>query len=114
MQDAAEDGETAVLVHRGLVLLDHVGRQGESGHGTVVHAPAQEVLGGSAGGVVVRVPGVEVGLLALVEGPVAGCEPGEEGVGLGDLLPSLGGGGSSEWSGVGLRPQAPQLVPGDE
>ncbi|MFG3369590.1 hypothetical protein ACIPWY_31360 [Streptomyces sp. NPDC090032] len=29
MQDTAEDGEAAVLVHRGLVLLDHVGRQAE-------------------------------------------------------------------------------------
>lgn len=96
MQDAAEDGEAAVLVRRDLVLLDHMRWQDESGQGAVVHAPAQEVLGGPAGGVVVRVSGVEVGLPTLVEGPVSGWEPGEEGVGLGDLLPSLGDGESSE------------------
>nr|WP_095878031.1 hypothetical protein [Streptomyces sp. TLI_235] len=48
VQNAAEGGEAAVLVHRGLGLLDHTGWQSESGHGAVVHAPAQEELGGSA------------------------------------------------------------------
>ncbi|MEU1183128.1 hypothetical protein ABZ464_36915 [Streptomyces sp. NPDC005820] len=39
VQDAAEDSEAVVLVHRGLVLLDHM--QDESGHGAVF--PAQRI-----------------------------------------------------------------------
>ncbi|WP_326594183.1 hypothetical protein [Streptomyces sp. NBC_01294] len=80
-----------MLVHRGLVLLDDVGWQDESWHRAGFHAPAEEDLGRASGGVLLGVPGVEIGLLAVIESPAAVEEPDEESAGLGDLLFGLVG-----------------------
>lgn len=61
-----------------------------------LHAPAQERLGRAPGGRLLGVPGVEVGLLAVFDGSASVGEPGEEGVGLGDLLFRLAGPGTSQ------------------
>lgn len=64
----------------------------------------KKVLGRALGGVLVRMPGIDVSLLALVEGPVGHGGPGEGDVRLGDLLSNLAGRGSSEQPGFGLLP----------
>ncbi|MFI9810241.1 hypothetical protein ACIHEJ_39180 [Streptomyces sp. NPDC052301] len=53
-----------------------------------------------------------VGLQAPAEGPAVDCEPGEEGVGLGDVPADIGGVRTSQRSGDGLRPRTPQVDAG--
>ncbi|MFE6848288.1 hypothetical protein [Streptomyces sp. NPDC057686] len=103
-----------MLVQWCLVLVDDLGWQGEVGHSARFHAPAQERLGRAPGGRLLRVPGVEVGLLAVFDGAAPAGKPGEEGAGLGDLLFRLVGLGASQRCLLGLAPQAPHLVPGGE
>ncbi len=58
-------------------------------HPPGLHTPAQEGLGGSAGGMVFAGPGVEVGLPAVFGESATAGEPGQEGTGLDQLLPGL-------------------------
>ncbi|WP_406320200.1 hypothetical protein [Streptomyces sp. NBC_01637] len=109
-----EDGESAVLVQRRLVLVDDLGWQGEAGHPARLHAPAQERLGRAPGGQLRGVPGIEVGLLEVFDGAASVGEPGEEGASLGDLLFRLAGLGASQRPLLRFAPQVSQLMPGDE
>ncbi len=102
-----------MLSHRGRVSRGPDGdRQG--GHPAGLHAPAQEGLGGSAGGVVFAVPGVEVGLPAVFGEDATAGEPGQEGTGLDQLLPGLACRRVAQRSFVGFGPQFTKLVPGGE
>jgi hypothetical protein len=109
-----ENGESAVLGQWRLVLVDDLGWQAEAEHPARLYAPAQERLGRAPGGQLLGVPGVEVGLLALLDGAASVGETGEEGAGLSDLLIRLAGLGASQRPLLRLAPQAPHLVPGGE
>ncbi|MCX4808638.1 hypothetical protein OG594_44900 [Streptomyces sp. NBC_01214] len=86
-----ENGESAVLVQRRLVLVDELGWQVEAGHPARLHAPAQERLGRAPGGRLLRVPGVDVRLPAVFEGCGLGRRVRRGSAGLSDLLFRLAG-----------------------
>jgi hypothetical protein len=60
------------------------------------------------------VPGVQAGLGERGRGLVAVVQPGQEPVGLGELLGGVGAGADGQGSGGGLGAQLGELVPGAE
>ncbi|GLV78923.1 hypothetical protein ACH4VS_36240 [Streptomyces hygroscopicus] len=70
VEDPLQGGDPLVLTHR-VGVRGRTVRDGQPRHPAAVHAPPQERLCGSSGGVLLRVPGIEVGLGAGAERDVA-------------------------------------------
>ncbi|WP_189829279.1 hypothetical protein, partial [Streptomyces subrutilus] len=96
----ADQGDAPVLTDGGRVLGADRGYS-QAGHRVVVHGPAQERLDDAAADGVFGIPGVQVGLGAVIDGVTTLGEPGQECGRLGEP-----GSGRSDRT----RPEGPSAV----
>lgn len=112
-EDPLQGGDSLVLAHR-VGVGGRAVRDDQPRHPAAVHAPPQKCLCGPSGGVLLRVPGIEVGLGAGAQRDVAGGEPDQEGAGLRGLPAAfLRGAGAQRALGC-FGAEFAELMPGGE